>query len=128
MCKERLKEVDIIEKVLIPGNAKELEYFHEVTATCTDEQKRAVAKRMVEEKLPEGWQFTKAQIERFAAQESPSKVNWYPTIELNNDGTPPTEAEQNQAKVNEFKERQFKAYRATGMNEAEASAMSGFKP
>jgi hypothetical protein len=38
------------------------------------------------------------------------------------------EAEQEQAKAEGFKERQFNTYRSTGMSVAEASAMSGFTP
>jgi len=39
-----------------------------------------------------------------------------------------SESEQNTAKVEEYRERQFNAYRAGGMNEADASRMSGFTP
>jgi len=68
---------ELLKEVLLPFNTKELEYFNEATANCTDEQRLAVAKRLSEEKLPEGWQFTKAQIERFIAQDGYSKINWF---------------------------------------------------
>lgn len=117
MYTEELKEV------LIPFNAKEVEHFNEATKNCTSEQKLAVAKRMREETLPVGWQFTESQIKRFVAQDSLSKINWYPGIDINN-GT--ASAEQSDEKqIEGFKERQFKAYRASGMSEAEARSAAG---
>ena len=117
-----------LKEVLIPFNAKELEYFNEATANCTEEQRLAVAKRMSDEKPPHGYQFTESQIKRFVTQESASKLNWYPNIKINNGGATLTEAEHDAAKVVEFQERQYNTYRKSGMSEADASAMSGFKP
>jgi len=114
-----------LKEVLMSFNAKEREYFHEATANCTDEQKLAVAKRMSEAKLPDGYQFTESQIKRFVTQDSLSKINWYPNIKINSEGESTTDVD---GKLKEFKERQYNAYRKNGMSEADASAMSGFKP
>ena len=74
-----------LKEVLLPFNAKELEYFQEATKNCSDEQRIAVAKRMSEEKPPEGFQFTEAQIKRFVTQDSMRKINWYPGIKTSNE-------------------------------------------
>ena len=116
MYTEELKEV------LIPFNAKELEHFSEATKDCTTEQKLAVAKRMTEVKLPEGWQLTESAIRRLVAQDSLSKVNWYPGIKINNETEPISDTASN---LKDIKERQFKAYRASGISEAEARSMAG---
>jgi hypothetical protein len=112
-----------LKEVLISFNTKELENFEEATKNCTSEQKLAVAKQIKEEKLPEGWQLTESAIKRLVTQDSLSKINWYPGIDIN-DGT--ASAEQSDDKqIEGFKERQFKAYRASGLNEAEARSAAG---
>jgi hypothetical protein len=113
-----------LREVLMPFNAKELENFNEATQNCTADQKIAVAKRMGEERLPSGFQFTESQIRRFVKQDSLSKVNWYPNIKIGGEGD--SAADVDGATV--MKERQYNAYRTSGMSEAEASAMSGFTP
>jgi hypothetical protein len=112
-----------LKEVLISFNTKELEHFNEATKNCTSEQKLAVAKRMREEELPEGWQLTASAIKRLVTQDSLSKVNWYPGIKIN-DGTASTEQADNQ-RLKDIKERQYKAYRAGGMSEADARGMAG---
>jgi hypothetical protein len=111
-----------LKEVLIPFNAKEVEYFNEATAYCTDEQKLAVAKLMSEAELPDGYQFTESQIKRFVAQESRSKVNWFPNIAIKSKGSSATDAE---GRIKELKERQFKLYRESGLSEAEARVAAG---
>lgn len=111
-----------LKEVLMPFSAKEVEYFNEATKDCTDEARLAVAKRMAEVEGLEGWRLTEAQVRRFVAQESLSKVNWYPTIKINGAGDSATNAD---VKIKEFKERQYEAYRAGGMSEAEARAVAG---
>jgi hypothetical protein len=113
-----------LKEVLMPFNAKEVKYFNEATANCTDEQKLAVAKRMSAEKLPAGYQFTESQIKRFVTKESLSNVNWYPGININGTATETAD----ERKTAAFKERQYNAYVSAGMSVTEASAMSGFKP
>lgn len=117
-----------LKEVLKPLSAKEVEYFNEATATCTDEQKRAVAKRMVGEQLPHGYQFTESQIKRFAAQESLSGVNWYPTININNGAGQTAAVSESEQVVEGFRVRQYNAYRKSGMSEVEASKASGHTP
>ena len=117
-----------LKEVLVPLSAKEVEYFNEATAACTDEQKRAVAKRMVGEQLPDGYHFTESQIKRFVAQESLSSVNWYPTININNGASETVNVSESEKKIESFRERQYKVYRASGMSEAEAISASGFTP
>jgi hypothetical protein len=117
-----------LKEVLMPLSAKEVEYFNEATASCTDEQKLAVAKRMSGEQLPHGYQFTESQIKRFVAQESLSRVNWYPGINVNNGAGETVNVSESQARLKAVQERQFKTYRKSGMSEVEASAASGFKP
>ena len=112
-----------LKEVLMPFNAKEVEHFNEATRNCSTEQKLAVAKLMREEKLPDGWQFTESQIRRFILHDSLSKINWFPGIEINN-GTSPIEHFADK-QLEGFKERQFKAYRASGMSEAEARSAAG---
>ena len=97
---------ELLKEVLMPFNAKEVEYFDEATKSCTDEQRLAVAKLMSEAKPPEGWQFTAAQIKRFVAQDSLSKVNWYPGIRTNNSPPPICESDSS------TDAQQAKAYRA----------------
>lgn len=111
-----------LKEVLMPFNVKEVEYFQEATKDCTSEQKLAVAKRMREEKLPEGWQLTESAIKRLAAQDSLSKVNWYPGIKINNETEPIIDTG---SKLQDFKERQYDAYRASGLSEAEARSAAG---
>lgn len=111
-----------LKEVLISFNTKEIEHFEEATRDCTSEQKLAVAKRMKEEKLPNGWQLTESAIKRLAAQDSLSKVNWYPGIKINKETEPITDTG---SKLEQLKERQFKAYRASGLSEAEARRAAG---
>ena len=73
-----------LKEVLMPFNTKEVEHFNEATKDCSPEQKLAVAKRIAQEKLPDGWQFTESQIKRFVEEDSYSKINWFPTIKINN--------------------------------------------
>jgi hypothetical protein len=115
--------IELLKEVLIPFSAKELEHFNEATSGCTDEQKIAVAKRMAEEQLPDGFRLTESAIRRLVARE---QVNWYPGININSEGHPSTAT--GEGKINELKERQYNAYRASGMSESEASATSGFTP
>ncbi len=117
-----------LKEVLKPLSAKEVEYFNEATATCTDEQKRAVAKRIVGEHLPHGYQFTESQIKRFVAQESLSGVNWYPGINVNNGACETVVVSESETQLEGFRERQYKAYRKSGMSEVEAGKASGFTP
>jgi hypothetical protein len=116
---------ELLKEVLMPFSTKQLEVFNEATANCTDEQRLAVAKRMSEEKLPGDYRFTESQIKRFVTQESLSRLNWYPGIEINNGTATGTTDDR---KIDALKERQYNAYRKSGMNESEASATSGFTP
>ena len=117
---------ELLKEVLMPFNTREIEYFNEATKSCTAEQKLAVAKRMSEEKPPDGYQFTESQIKRFVTQDRVGQANWYPGITINND-TPITESDSSNyvKRVQEFKERQYKAYRASGMSEAESRSLAG---
>jgi len=51
---------ETLKEVLMPFNSKELEHFNEATKDCSPERKLSVAKRIAQEKLPDGWQFTEA--------------------------------------------------------------------
>jgi hypothetical protein len=73
-----------LKEILMPFNTKEVEHFNEATKDCSPEQKLAVAKRIAQEKLPDAWQFTESQIKRFVEEDSYSKINWFPTIKINN--------------------------------------------
>jgi hypothetical protein len=117
---------ETLKEVLMPFNSKELEHFNEATKDCSPERKLSVAKRIAQEKLPDGWQFTEAAIRRFVAEEGLRKATeqFYLGRGIKiNDGA--DHISDTDSKLKEIKERQFKAYRAGGLSEAEARGAAG---